>query len=319
MSVLSVILPAYNEELMIEKTCRVLGEVLNEAGISYELVLVDDGSRDQTWEKIKQAGKKDPNVMGIHFSRNFGKESAVFAGLAQATGDVAAVMDCDLQHPPKTLLEMYRLWEEGYEVIEGVKTSRGKESFLHEKSAGFFYKIMSKSTKVDMQNASDFKMMDRKVVDSILSMPERNMFFRATSNWVGFRTASVKFQVQEREAGESKWSTWSLIKYAFTNIVAFTTLPLQFVTIGGMVCFLFSLILAVYSLVQYFAGHAVEGYTTILIMLLFIGSTVMISLGIIGYYIAKIYEEVKRRPRYIISRIVRGEKDITGKTKPDVR
>lgn len=319
MSLLSVVLPAYNEELMVEKTCRVLREILSGNGIAYELVLVDDGSTDHTWEEIQKSGEKDPNVVGVHFSRNFGKESAVFAGLAQAGGDVAAVMDCDLQHPPETLIEMYHLWEEGYEVVEGVKKSRGKESFFHEKSAGFFYDIMSKATKVDMKNASDFKLMDRKAVDSILSMPERNMFFRATSSWVGFKTTSVLFEVREREAGESKWSTWSLVKYAFTNIVAFSTLPLQFVTVAGVICFLLSVLLACYSLIQYFTGHAVEGYTTIVIVLLFLGSAIMMSLGVIGYYISKIYEEVKRRPRYIISKIVRGREDISDQKKTDVR
>lgn len=319
MSVLSVVLPAYNEELIVAKTCRVLNEVLSEAGIDYELVLVDDGSRDKTWEEITRAGRKDHRILGVHFSRNFGKEAAVFAGLAQATGDVVAVMDCDLQHPPQTLIEMYRLWEEGYEVIEGVKKSRGKEGVLHKKSAAFFYGIMSKATKVDMQNASDFKMMDRKAVDSILSMPERNMFFRATSSWVGYKTAYVKFTVQEREAGESKWSAWSLIKYAFTNIVAFTTVPLQFVTIGGILCFVCSMVLLLYSLVQYFAGHAVEGYTTTVVVLLLIGSAVMVSLGIIGYYIAKIYEEVKRRPRYIVSKIIRGSEDVSDEVNPDIK
>lgn len=317
MSRLSVVLPAYNEELMVRKACRVLKEILTEAGISYELVIVNDGSRDNTWEEIKKAAEQDPNILGVHFSRNFGKEAAVFAGLAQATGDAIAVMDCDLQHPPQTLVEMYRLWEEGYEVIEGVKASRGKENVLHKKCAGFFYGIMSAATKVDMQNASDFKMMDRRVVESILSMPERNMFFRATSSWVGFRTTHVEFEVQEREAGESKWSAWSLIKYAFTNIVSFTTAPLQFVTFAGAISFLCSLILMIYSLIQYFSGHAVEGYTTILMVLLLIGSVVMVSLGVIGYYIAKIYEEVKRRPRYIVSRIIRGSEDLTHKAKKD--
>lgn len=221
-----------------------------------------------------------------------------------------AVMDCDLQHPPEKLIEMFRLWEQGYEVIEGVKTSRGKENMLHRKSAGFFYRIMSRTTGFDMQNASDFKLLDRKAVQSVLSMPERSMFFRATSSWVGYRSTSVFFEVKEREAGESKWSTRALISYAFRNIVAFTTLPLQFVTAGAVGCFICSLILLVYSLVRYFTGHAVEGYTTLLIVLLFIGSAVMMSLGIIGYYIARIYEEVKRRPRYIVSKIIHGgEKD----------
>ena len=162
---------------------------------------------------------------------------------------------------------------------------------------------------MNMKDASDFKMMDRKAVDSILSMPERNMFFRATSSWVGFKTTSVRFEVQEREAGVSKWSPWSLVKYAFTNIVAFTTVPLQFVTVGGLICFLCSLALMIYSLVQYFGGRAVEGYTTLLLVLLLIGSAVMISLGIIGYYIAKIYEEVKHRPRYIVSKIIHGSEE----------
>ncbi len=305
MNKLSVVLPAYNEELMVGKTCRVLAQVLTEAQIPYELVVVNDGSRDRTWEEIQKAGERDANVTGVLFSRNFGKEAAIFAGLAQAGGDVVAVMDCDLQHPPQTLFEMYRLWQDGYEVIEGVKSDRGKEGFLHKECAGFFYDIMSKATKVNMKDASDFKMLDRKAVDSILSMPERNMFFRATSTWVGYKTTSVEFEVQEREAGVSKWSPWTLVKYAFTNIVAFTTFPLQFVTITGVVCFICSLVLMIYSLIQYFAGSAVEGYTTLLMVLLLVGSAMMISLGIIGYYIAKIYEEVKRRPRYIISKVIK--------------
>ena len=318
MSLLSVVIPAYNEELMVGKTCRVLHDILTKAGIRYELVLVNDGSKDRTWEEIQAAGKKDQHILGVHFSRNFGKESAVFAGMAQTTGDVVAVMDCDLQHPPEVLLEMYHKWEEGYQVIEGIKKSRGKESFLHKESAGFFYGIMSRITRIDMQNTSDFKMLDRQVVNTILSMPERNMFFRATTSWVGYRTTYVEFEVREREAGESKWSTWSLVKYAFTNIVAFTTIPLQFVTVGGGICFLCSLILMIYSLVQYFTGHAVEGYTTILLVMLLLGSAVMLSLGIIGYYMAKIYEEVKHRPRYIISQIVRGNQDATENTKHDI-
>lgn len=306
---LSVVMPVYNEELMVEKACKTVDVILKEAGIYYELVLVDDGSDDATWELIEKEAAQNKKITGVHFSRNFGKEAAVFAGMAHASGDVVVVMDCDLQHPPQLLPEMYALWKEGYEVIEGVKRYRGKESGFHKKSAGFFNKIMSKATGVDMENASDYKMLDRKAVDSILSMPEKNMFFRATSVWVGYKRICVEFEVQEREAGESKWNTRNLIKYAFNNIVAFTTVPMQFVTIAGVVCFLFSLLLFVYSLIQYFAGRAVEGYTTLLIVMLFIGSTVMISLGIIGYYISKIYEEVKKRPRYIVSKIVRGEQE----------
>ena len=306
MSRLSVVLPAYNEEQMLAKTCRTLKKILDLAEINYELVIVDDGSTDQTWKIIEETAEKDRNVTGVHFSRHFGKEAAIVAGLAQASGNAVAVMDCDLQHPPEVLVKMYRLWEQGYEVVEGIKKSRGTETVFHRKSAGFFYRIMSRATGFNMENASDFKLLDRKAVESVLSMPERSMFFRATSSWVGFKSTSVLFEVQEREAGESKWSTGSLIRYAFRNIVAFTTLPLQFVTIGAGGCFICSLLLLIYSLVRYFTGHAVEGYTTLLIVMLFIGSAVMMSLGIIGYYIARIYEEVKRRPRYIVSRIIHG-------------
>ena len=306
MSRLSVVLPAYNEEQMLAKTCRTLKKILDLAEINYELVIVDDGSTDQTWKIIEETAEKDRNVTGVHFSRNFGKEAAIVAGLAQASGNAVAVMDWDLHHPPEVHVKMYRVWEQGYEVVEGIKKSRGTETVFHRKSAGFFYRIMSRATGFNMENASDFKLLDRKAVESVLSMPERSMFFRATSSWVGFKSTSVLFEVQEREAGESKWSTGSLIRYAFRNIVAFTTLPLQFVTIGAGGCFICSLLLLIYSLVRYFTGHAVEGYTTLLIVMLFIGSAVMMSLGIIGYYIARIYEEVKRRPRYIVSRIIHG-------------
>lgn len=301
---ISIVLPAYNEELMLEKTASVLRDILEKNKIAYELVFVDDGSRDGTWDKIRKVSELNENISGIHFSRNFGKEAAIFAGLANASGDCCVVMDCDLQHPPETVVEMYRLWESGYEVVEGVKKSRGKESFLHKFAAGMFYRIMSAAVKIDMSRASDFKLMDRKVVASLLAMPERNAFFRALSSWVGFKTTSVEFDVMEREAGESKWSTKSLIQYAVTNIVGFSAVPMQIVTFAGLITFLFGIVMGIQTLAGYFSGHAVEGFTTVILLLLMLGSIIMISLGIIGYYLSKIYEEVKGRPRYIISQII---------------
>lgn len=305
---LSIVIPAYNEEKMIWKTTEVVSGIMEREKIPFELVFVNDGSRDQTWEMIEKAAEKNKHVTGIRFSRNFGKESAIFAGLANAEGDCIAVMDCDLQHPPETLVEMYRLWEQGYEVVEGVKRSRGKESVLHRASAGMFYKIMSKAVQIDMSRASDFKLMDRKAVEALLSMPERNAFFRALSSWVGYRTTSVEFDVQERTEGESKWSTWSLIKYAVRNIVGFSSAPLQMITVAGVLTLFFAIVLGIQSLVKYFCGHALEGFTTVILLLLIIGSLIMLSLGIIGIYIAKIYEEVKGRPRYFIARKISGKK-----------
>ena len=299
---LSIILPSYNEGKNISKASCVISALLSSNNIPYELIFVDDGSKDDTWNEIEKTSKDNPNVVGIHFSRNFGKESALFAGLAESTGDACIVMDCDLQHPPETLIEMYRLWQEGYEVVEGIKRSRGKESILHKASAGLFYKLISKAVKIDMSRASDFKLLDRKAVDSLLAMPERNAFLRALSAWIGYKTTTVEFDVREREEGESKWSTWSLIKYAITNIVAFSAAPMQVVTIAGVLVFLFAVILGIQTLIKFFMGHAVAGFTTVILLILIIGSIIMISLGIIGYYISKIYEEVKGRPKYIISK-----------------
>jgi dolichol-phosphate mannosyltransferase len=299
---LSVVIPAYNEEQMLSRCVEVLSRLLESEHISYELIFVDDGSKDRTWEEICRAHQENENVRGIHFSRNFGKEAAIFAGLSESKGECTAVMDCDLQHPPETLVEMYRLWERGFEVVEGVKRTRGKEAVTHRMATSIFYWIMSGAVKIDMSRASDFKLLDRKAVQSLLEMPERNAFFRAMSSWIGFRQTQVEFDVQEREAGESKWSTWKLISYAISNIVGYSAIPMQFVTGAGIVVFLLAVVLGIQTIIRYASGHAVEGFTTVILLILLIGSVIMISLGIIGYYIARIYEETKGRPRYIISR-----------------
>ena len=299
---LSVVLPAYNEEKMIKKAASVIGSILQKEKIAYELVFVDDGSTDHTWQEIELTGKTDEHVNGLHFSRNFGKESAMMAGLANATGDCVVVMDCDLQHPPETIVEMYHLWQQGYEVVEGVKRSRGKESIFHKLSAGLFYKMISKAVKIDMSRASDFKLLNRRAVEALLQMPERNAFFRALSSWIGFRSTTVEFDVREREIGESKWSTKALIKYAVSNIVSFSAAPMKLLLFTGIFGLLLSVILGIQTLVNYFSGHAVEGFTTVILLILIMGSFILLGLGVIGYYISKIYEEVKCRPRYIISR-----------------
>lgn len=304
---LSVVLPAYNEEQMIKKTAQVVGDLLEKEQIPYELVFVNDGSKDHTWEKILELKEERAHIKGVCFSRNFGKEGAVFAGIAQAEGDCIAVMDCDLQHPPETLIKMYHLWEDGYQVIEGVKASRGRESFIHKMFAKTFYSIISDATGIDMSRASDFKLMDRQAAEEFLKLPERNVFFRALSSWVGFKTTYVEFDVQEREAGESKWSFKSLVRYAVNNITSFSAAPMQIVTFFGVVFFVFAVLLGIQSLYMYFSGHAVAVFTTVILLLLLVGSILMFSLGVIGYYIAKIYDEVKMRPRYIISEVIKSK------------
>ena len=300
---LSVILPSYNEEKMIAKATARMAEILQPEKIDYELLFIDDGSRDGTWAQINEAAEKDSHVVGVHFSRNFGKEAAMFAGLEQARGDCCVVIDCDLQHPPEKIVEMYRLWEQGYEVVEGIKEDRGEESGLHKFAANSFYGLISKATGMDMSSSSDFKLLDRKVVDTLNSLPERNVFFRALSFWVGYKKTSVSYCVQERTEGVSKWSTKSLIKYALTNISSFSSAPLHIVTVLGFIMLAVAFVLGIIALVQKISGVALGGFTTVILLLLFSASIIKISLGIIGYYIARIYDEIKGRPRYIISRI----------------
>ena len=304
---LSVVLPAYNEEASVPRAAQVIGGLLSGAGIPHEIIFVDDGSRDHTWEVIQAQAGRYPQVRGVKFSRNFGKEAAIFAGLAQSRGACTVVLDCDLQHPPEKILEMYRLWQEGYQVVEGVKTSRGKENPLHTLAAKTFYSVISNATGIDMSRASDFKLLDRRAVDTLLAMREKNAFFRALSSWIGFQTTQVEFEVQPRLEGESKWSLRSLTRYAVTNITSFSAAPLQLVTLLGVVVFLCSVVLGIWSLWQKVTGQALEGFTTVILLQLLIGSILMICLGIIGYYIAKIYEEIKDRPRYIVAERCEGQ------------
>lgn len=305
---LSVIIPAFNEEKMIGRTAGEISRILDEKKIPFELLFIDDGSKDGTWSEISRLSAENAAVRGIHFSRNFGKESAMFAGLEKAEGDCCVVIDCDLQHPPEKIPEMYALWQEGYEVVEGVKEDRGEETGTHKLAAKTFYSLISRSVGMDMTSASDFKLLDRKVVDALNAMPERNVFFRALSYWAGFRKAEVPFSVREREEGESKWSTKALTRYAITNITSFSSAPLHTITVLGAVMLATAVVFSLITLIQKLTGTAAEGFTTVIILLLFTGSMIMLSLGVIAYYIGRMYEELKGRPRYIISEECGGKK-----------
>lgn len=301
---LSVVIPSYNEELNILNTAATVAHILEKNQIPFEIIFVDDGSKDHTYERIKEAKAADYRVHGAKFSRNFGKESCIFAGLSLAKGACAVVMDCDLQHPPEVIPKMYALWQEGYEVIEGVKADRGKESLAHKMSAGLFYRVISRCSGIDMESSSDFKLLDRKVVDTLTELKERNTFFRALSFWVGYRSASIEFEVAEREFGVTKWSVKSLAKYAVNNVTSFSAAPLYLVMVVGVIFTVCAAILGIQTLIRFILGYAVEGFTTVILLLLVIGGLLMLSLGIIGYYVAKIYDEIKERPRYIISETI---------------
>ena len=297
---LSIIIPAYNEEKCIKKAYDAINSLLIENSIEGEFIFVDDGSQDETYRVISELASEKENIVGLHFSRNFGKESAISAGLSAVSGDCAVVIDCDLQHPPEKIIEMYHLWEAGYEIVEGIKRERGDEKKMHGIGAKLFYSVISRVAGFDMANSSDFKLLDRKVIDVLNKMPERG-FFRAISFWVGYKKAVVEYDVAERVDGESKWSTRGLVKYAFSNITSYSTAPMQIVTVLGMVMLVISVIFGIWALIDKIIGRALEGMTTVIIITIFIGSIIMISLGIIGYYIARIFEEIKGRPKYIIS------------------
>lgn len=305
---LSVIVPAFNEESLISKAAERLAGVLHKADIPYEIIFVDDGSSDKTWDKILIAKETDHAVRGLCFSRNFGKEAAIFAGLGAAQGECSAVIDCDLQHPPEKLVEMYALWRQGYEIINGVKTTRGKESTAHSLAARWFYRLMNRAIRLDMSRASDYKLLDRRAVQTLLSLPERKTFFRALTGWIGYRTAEVEFDVSERTEGKTHWSAASLFRYALSNISSFSSAPMQIVTVLGAVMLAVSLIFGIQTLIGWCCGNSVEGFTTVIILELFIGSILMISLGIIGYYIAQIFTETKGRPRYVVAKRCGGER-----------
>ena len=309
---ISVILPAYNEEDNIEPAVKEISAVLESCGEDYELLFVSDGSTDSTYDKICTLSESDGHVKGVEFSRNFGKEAAIFAGLTVSGGDAVIVMDCDLQHPVSVIPSMIEKWKAGAEVVEGIKNSRGKESIFHKMSAGIFYGIMSKLIKIDMSSSSDFKLLDRKAVDALLRLPESNTFFRALSFWIGFKTDKVYYDVEERRSGKSKWSTRGLMKYAINNATSFSTLPLKIVTVMGWIFIVFAIILGIQTLVRFFMGNSADGFTTVILLLLIIGGFMMLSLGIAGHYIARIYEEVKGRPRFII-------RNTTGELTGDVK
>ena len=299
MSLLSVIIPVYNEESSIEHVLPALNKVLESEEISFEVIFIDDGSSDDSYKKILEIADAEHNVRGYRFSRNFGKESAIWAGLEKAKGDCCVVMDCDLQHPPETLPKMLELWREGYEIVEGKKI-RGKEPFFYKIFSGLFYKIISSLSKLDMKASSDFKLIDRQVVNELLELDEKNTFFRGLSFWVGFKSMQIVYEVAPRKYGKTKWSFFKLVKYAINNISSFTTAPLQVVTFVGSLFIIFAIILGIQTLVRFSMGYALQGFTTVILLILLSGGGIMISLGVIGLYIARIYDEVKSRPRFII-------------------
>lgn len=299
--VISIVIPLYREGAHLASTLPEIIAVLNTLNTDYEIVLVDDGSPDNTWQAMLEQRKCYPQVKGVRLSRNFGKEAALAAGLEHALGDAIVVMDGDLQHPPILIPQMIQLWRDGAEVVEAVKQHRGREGVLSRVRAKLFYSIFTRLTGLHLHGASDFKLMDRRVLEAWRGLNERNLFFRGMNAWLGFRRIQISFDVADRVEGESNWTILQLGRLAMTAVTSFSSAPLYLISFTGLIFFIFAFIIGLQTLYLKISGQAVDGFTTVILLLLIVGCAVMIGLGLIGVYIARIYDEVKGRPRYVIA------------------
>src|SRR5882724_565477 len=304
----SVVVPLYKEDSHLGAFLSDLKSALDQTRHPFEIVLIDDGSPDDTWERIKDEARTLPNLRAVRLSRNFGKELALCAGLERARGDAVVVMDGDGQHPPSLLPLMIEKWQtSGADIVQAVKIKRGRESLAGKLGALLFYLILNTLSGFELKGASDYKLMNRKAVNAWLAMRERNVFFRGMTAWMGFSTVRIPFEVAARRAGKSGWSYFKRWKLALVGITTFSSFPLHLVTFAGVIFFLFAVGLGIQTLYLKLAGRAFTGFATVILLELIIGSLLMISLGIIGEYLARIYEEVKGRPRYIVSESIEPE------------
>src|SRR5215210_4629312 len=298
----SVVIPCFNEEANLRETHRRVTEAISRAGIQYEIVYVDDGSRDLTAELLRQLQANDEHVRVVYLSRNFGHQFAVSAGLDHASGGAAVIMDADLQDPPEVAVEMIRRWQEGYDVVYGVRTDREGETRFKLLTATLFYRLIRwlSDTEIPL-DTGDFRLLDRKVVDAIVSMPERDRFVRGMVSWAGFRQIGVPYRRAARFAGETKYPLTKMVRFALDGILSFSVKPLRLSTLMGFVSAGLALTAILYALaMRLFTQRWVTGWTALMIAILFLGGAQLISLGIIGEYIGRLYGEAKRRPLYLV-------------------
>lgn len=300
---ISVIAPAYNEEDALQEFCKRTAAVLRPLTDKYEIILVDDGSTDGSLSVINEIRENDSRVKCISFSKNFGHAAAISAGLDHADGAVVAIMDADVQDPPEVLPELFKKWQEGYQVVYGVRTKR-KENFIKRGAYWMFYRLFKRlaSLKDTPLDAGDFAVLDRDIVLQLRALPERSRFLRGLRSWVGYKQCGVQYERASRFAGETKYSYSKLFKLAFDGIFSFSHVPLRLATVFGFIVAIIALISSVVILyLRLVLGViGVSGFSTLIISVLFIGSIQLISVGILGEYIGRIYDEVKRRPIYIV-------------------
>jgi glycosyltransferase involved in cell wall biosynthesis len=307
---ISVVIPLLNEQEIIAATLCEVSAVLDGLAADYEIIVVDDGSTDGTFAELKKSNEGNPRIKGIRLSRHFGKEAAVLAGISRAQGQAVVTMDGDLQHPPALIPDLLAKWREGAQVVHGVKATRKHGGIFHRTASRIFNSLFSRIAGFSIVNSSDFKLLDASVAQLLAQdFSEQQRFHRGLSTWVGFRQESVQFTVPERQAGQSHWPLWGLFRYGWNALTSFTSLPLQLVPVLGLVMLLASLVLGTEALISKINGHSISGFATLEITLLFSGSMIMIGLGIVGQYLARIYDEVKKRPVYLVEQSIGFERD----------
>lgn len=305
----SVIIPAFNEEEVIEHSYKRISDVMSKCGGEYELIFVNDGSKDKTAEILNTVAMADTHVKLIDFSRNFGHQVAISAGLDYATGDAVAVIDADLQDPPEVILEMIEKWKEGFDVVYGKRIKRHGETFFKKFTAKIFYRFLRSMTDFDIPtDTGDFRLMDKKVCDAMRSLTEKNRYVRGLVSWVGFKQTSVEYVREERFAGETKYPLKKMIKFASDGIISFSFKPLKLAEYTGFSVAALSFIYMLVAILQKLAGLTVPGWASILAVSLFFNGVILLMLGIVGEYIGRIYDEVKGRPLYIVKNTVGFEK-----------
>lgn len=300
--IISIIAPCYNEEETIEPFLRRIEEILTQINEPYEIVFINDGSRDNTLNVLLNAKQNFKNIRIINFSRNFGKEAALTAGLDKARGEAAIPIDVDLQDPPELIKELVARWREGYDVVLAKRADRTSDSFAKRVSADLFYKLNGKISNVDIpNNVGDFRLMSKRVVEALKQLPENQRFMKGLFAWVGFKTVAIEYVREKREAGQSSFNGWKLWNFALDGITSFSTLPLRiWLYIGALVSFLSFLYGSFIILKTLIFGVDLPGYASLAVIMLFLGGIQLIGIGILGEYIGRIYSESKRRPSYII-------------------
>ena len=292
-------MPVYNEAANLEVLYASLHAVLEEVARSYEVIFVDDGSSDGTFEVVKQLHERNPAVKGYSFSRNFGHQTALFAGLSKSSGAVVISMDGDMQHPPEMIPALLEKYEEGYDIVNTKRIDAQNTGLFKKLSSRWYYKMLNALSDVPIEPAAaDFRLMNRKSVEALNSLPESHRFTRGLVGWMGFKQAILPYQAAPRHAGASKYTFFKMIRFGLDGIVSFSVKPLRIAFYTGVMVSIAALLYAIYAIVQHLLGSTVEGWTSILVSVLFIGGVTLLSLGVIGEYIARIFNEVRRRPMY---------------------